>query len=99
MSKFPQNKLQQIAQEMVKAAGYTVEFGEYEFVSTATRLIEPLIHKWYEGTGYTPPTTKTISCWLYKKQVPEWVVIFLIKEMENAKNFSPKYSKLQNYSK
>lgn len=93
MAKSPQNKLQQIAQEMVKAAGYTVEFGEYEFVSTATRLIEPLIHKWYAGTGYTPPATKTISCWLYKKQVPEWVVIFLIREMENTKNFSAKNSK------
>lgn len=83
MAKQPRTIIQRIAADMVKEAGYTVEFGEYEFVSTAVRVIEPVINKWYEGTGVTPPTTRTIENWIYREKPPEWATTLLINYRSN----------------
>lgn len=87
MAKQPRTQLQAIAAEMVKEAGYTVEFGEYEFVSTAVRVIQPVITKWYEGTGFPPPVKRTIENWLYKDNPPEFPVVLLVNYRN--KKFSP----------
>ncbi|MEH1778511.1 MAG: hypothetical protein V7L26_05075 [Nostoc sp.] len=81
MAKQPRNKFEQIAAQMVKAAGYSVEYGEYEFVSTATRLIEPLVVQWYAAAEIPPPVTGTIERWFYNRP-PAWAIAFLANEKE-----------------
>ncbi len=39
----PKNKLEEIAVKAVKLAGLRTRLGDYEFVSTAVRLLEPFI--------------------------------------------------------
>lgn len=43
----PKNQIEEIAVRAVKLAGLSVRLGDYEFVSTSVRLLEPFIKAWY----------------------------------------------------
>jgi hypothetical protein len=59
----PKNKLEEIAVKAVKLAGLHTRLGDYEFVSTAVRLLEPFIAAWYHRAELSPPSTATICKW------------------------------------
>ncbi|MFN6567951.1 hypothetical protein [Dendronalium sp. ChiSLP03b] len=86
----PKNKLEEIAAEAIKLAGLTVRIGEYEFVSTAVRLLEPFISAWYRKAELDPPSTATISRWFYTSP-PKWAIALLVNEKEKIfQKLSPK---------
>lgn len=96
MAKQPKNRLEEIAQQLITDAGLAVEIGEYEFVSTATRLIQPMVGKWYLNAGLTPPQTDTIAKWFYRGKPPDWVIAFLVNEQ---KFFQPEFANIQLLTK
>ncbi|MBN3890071.1 MAG: hypothetical protein HWQ43_13160 [Nostoc sp. JL31] len=72
----PKNKLEEIAVKAVKLAGLHTRLGDYEFVSTAVRLLEPFIAAWYHRAELSPPSTATICKWFYSeppiRRSPYW---------------------------
>jgi hypothetical protein len=77
----PKNKLEEIAVKAVKLAGLHTRLGDYEFVSTAVRLLEPFIAAWYHRAELSPPSTATICKWFYN-QPPKWAIALLVNEQQ-----------------
>jgi len=61
------DKLQTIAQELLNREGLGGKFypQERDFVSTASRLILPVIEDFLSPTGGKPPTLATVRDWFY----------------------------------
>lgn len=70
------NKIDIFAQVLIGQTQRPVYPGEYEYVSTASRLILTQIEKYFEGTGAQPPAPKTVKNWFYG-ECPDWAIAIL----------------------
>lgn len=84
MVKTPKNNFEIAADFLLKEAGARVEIGEYEYVSTAVRVLYPLIASWLKAAGMKPVTEKAIANWFYQEKPPAWAAAFVVERATQA---------------
>ncbi len=71
------SKIDELAQKLIERSHNRVYPGEYEYVSTAARLISQQISSFYQAAGLQPPTEKTVRNWFYKNSCPDWAIAII----------------------
>ncbi|RCJ20171.1 hypothetical protein A6S26_05465 [Nostoc sp. ATCC 43529] len=81
----PKNKqkLHQIAQEVLDKAGLAGKLypEERDFISTASRLIVPLIQDYLSRTGGQAPPLASVRDWFYRG-CPDWAIAILTDQIQ-----------------
>ncbi|RCJ38687.1 hypothetical protein A6770_39480 [Nostoc minutum NIES-26] len=71
------SKIDELAQKLIERNHNHVYPGEYEYVSTAARLVSEQISTFYRTAGLQPPAEKTVRNWFYKNSCPDWAIAII----------------------
>gem|GEM_PF-2360197 len=78
-----QQKLEQIAQDLLDQAGLAGRFypKERDFVMAASRLVMTIIENFYSPSGGQPPALSTVRAWFYR-DCPDWAIAVLANQVQ-----------------